>query len=445
MDQVTRPRAAGHLLRVLGLAFGLAVVVGGLVGQGIFRTPGLVAASVPYPWLMLALWVVGGLLVLIDACAMVELGASIPCAGGPYAFAHRAFGRIGGTIVGWADALNWTIVVAFLSVVFGEFVHKLGIAPQVPTGILSAALIAACWAVNWTGTKISGASQTLFSAIKGVVLILLVATLATRAGPMMAPGTAPSIAPVVGIAALLGAMRAIITTYAGWWTTTYFGEEIVDAQRNIARATFGGILTVAALYLAVNAAMLHVLSPAEMATSQLPAADAAAAVLGPATGSVMTALAIFSVVALANLVMMLVSRIGFGMARDRVLPATFGRVSPSGTPRPALTVVALIAVALAASGTYESLIAISVPMTVAILGAVDLAAIVMRRKEPDLPRPFKMPLFPLPALIGLAINGLLLVAMLIDDPWSVGIGVGLAALLGLAYAVLGTGEQRPAQ
>jgi APA family basic amino acid/polyamine antiporter len=443
-DDIRRPRTVGHLLRVLGLAFGLAVVVGGVIGQGIFRAPGLVADNVPNPWAMLALWALGGLLVLIDACALVELGTSIPCAGGPYAFAHRAFGRIGGTVVGWADALNWTVVVAFLSVVFAEYVHRLGIAPDLPGGLLSGLLIAACWAVNWTGTRISGASQTMFSAIKGIILILLVVALASRAGPIMAQSDAPPMAPVVGIAALLGAMRAVIGTYGGWWTTSYFGEEMVDAERNVARATFGGILTVAALYLAVNAAMLHVLTPARMAVSKLPAADAAATVFGSASGSLMTGVAILSVVALTNLVLMLVSRIGFGMARDRVLPALLARVSASGTPRPALTVVALLAGAIAASGTYKNLLTISVAFTVAIVGAVDLAAIVMRRNEPNLPRPFKMPLFPLPALIGLLINGLLLIAMLIDDPWSVVISVGVAALLGVGYALGGRAMPAPA-
>ncbi|MEO5808583.1 MAG: APC family permease [Sphingomicrobium sp.] len=429
---------AGGLLRILGLAFGLAVVVGGVVGQGIFRAPGLVAGAVPHPGTMLLLWMLGGILVLIDACAMVELSASVQRAGGPYVFTSRALGRVVGTVTGWADFLLWIMVTAFLSVVFGEYVQRLGIGSGLPIGILSTALIAACWAVNWTGTKVSGASQTLFSAIKGVVLIVLIAALMLYRGSAPTAAAAPSAIPAsVGVAGLLVAMRAVLNTYGGWWSSSYFNEEIVDADRNLARATFGGIITVGVLYVAVNAAMLHVLSPAEMAASELPAADAAARVFGPASGSLMTGLAIFSVVALTNLVLMLVSRIGYGMARDGVLPAALASVAPGGTPRIALSIAAAAAALLAASGTYETLIAVTVPLTVAMIAAVDLAAIMLRLHEPDLPRPFKMPLFPLPAVIGLMLNLTLLVAMLIGDFKHAATGIGAAVVLGLGYALWG--------
>lgn len=442
-DKTKRP--AGHLLRVLGLAFGLAVVVGGVVGQGIFRAPGLVAGAMPYPATMLALWALGGVLVLIDACAMVEMSASVQRAGGPYVFATRALGRVVGTVTGWADFLLWIMVTAFLSVVFGEYVHRLGIAQALPTGLLSVALIGACWLVNWIGTKVSGATQTLFSAIKGAVLIVLVTALFLYKGPAVAaPSAAMSIPASVGIAGFVAGMRAVLNTYGGWWSASYFNEEIIDADRNMARAAFGGIATVGILYVLVNAAMLHVLTPAEMAASELPAADAAAKVFGPASGALMTGLAVFSVVALTNLVMMLLSRIGYGMARDGVLPAVLAEVAPGGTPRIALTVAALAASGFAISGTYETLIAVTVPLTVAIIGAVDLAAIVLRRREPELPRPFSMPLFPWPAVIGLLVNCALLVAMLFDDPVHAGAGIGGAIALGLGYALVGNRNRRAA-
>jgi APA family basic amino acid/polyamine antiporter len=117
----------GHLLRILGLAFGLAVVIGGVVGQGILRTPGIVAGAVPDPTWILALWAVGGIVILIDACSLVELGASIPKEGGPYALARRAYGRVAGTVMGWADWINTVLVLSFVSVDFGEYCHRLGI------------------------------------------------------------------------------------------------------------------------------------------------------------------------------------------------------------------------------------------------------------------------------------------------------------------------------
>lgn len=437
----SEPRRFEHLLRVLGLAFGVAVVVGGVVGQGILRTPGIVAGAVPDPTLILSLWMLGGLLILIDACALVELGASIPRAGGPYALATRAYGQIGGTVVGWADWMISTLVIAFISVVFGEYCHRLEIGMAVPAAALSVALIAACWSVNWTGTRLSGASQTAFSAIKGLLLaVLIVALFLFGDAPVMEAGAvAVPIAPSVGAAAALIAMRAVVNTYGGWHASVYFGEEIVAPSRNIARSTFGGILLITALYVGINAALLQVLTPAQMAASELPVADAASRVFGSTGGVLITCLALVSLVAIANLFVMIGSRIGFAMARDGVLPTALAQISASGTPRVALTVGALLAAGFAVSGTYQQLLAVAVPLTVATIGALDLAAIIMRRREPDLPRPFKMPLFPLPALAGLTLNVVLLAAMFIDDPLHTLSGIGAAVVLGMTYALLQRG------
>ena len=151
-------------------------------------------------------------------------------------------------------------------------------------------------------------------------------------------------------------------------------------------------------------------------------------------------------VAICNLVMMLVARIGFGMARDRVLPQAMSQVSAGGTPQIAMSVAAALAIAAALSGTYETLIAITVPLTVAMIGAVDLAAIWLRRREPQLERPFRMPLFPLPALVGLLLNTALVVAMAVDDPLHTALGIGAAAVLGVGYALDGrrTDDEREA-
>ena len=440
MRTVKERRGVGHLLRILGLAFGLAVVVGGVVGQGILRTPGIVAGAVPEPSWILGLWVVGGLIILIDACSLVELGASIPKAGGPYAFARRAYGDIGGNVVGWADWLTNVLVLSFLSVVFGEFCQRLGIGANWPIGALSLLLIAACTAINWTGTRISGSSQMLLSAFKGAALIALVVALFVMgdgAGAAAVATASPGISPTLAVGAVVVAMSAVVNTYSGWTSSVYFGEEIVDPEHNIARATFGGILFVMALYIAVNAALLHVLTPAQMAGSELPAADAATRVFGATGGTLITIVSLISVAAIANLYLMFTSRIGFAMARDGVLPKLFARTSASGTPRPALIASAIVAAAAALSGTYLELVAVVVPLTAAIIVSLDLAAIIMRRKEPDLRRPFKMPLFPLPSIVGILLNSALLAAMTIDDPVHSLIGIGAAVVLGIGYALLG--------
>jgi APA family basic amino acid/polyamine antiporter len=230
-------------------------------------------------------------------------------------------------------------------------------------------------------------------------------------------------------------MRAVAITYGGWNSAIYCSEEMHRPERNIVRVTFGGILLVILLYLAVNGALLHVLSRQQVAASNLPVADAAAAALGTASGKVITVLAILSVVAICNLMVMCVSRIVFAMARNGILPSFLTRVSHSGTPRMALLCTTLIAAFLASSGSYERLIAIGAPFLIGVPAVTDLAAIALRLKEPALERPFKMPLFPLPALVGFTVNALLVGAIFYEDPLDSSLGVGLVIMIGIATRI----------
>lgn len=429
---------SGELLRILGIGFGLAVVVGGIVGQGIMRTPGIVAGALPSPMLIMAVWALGGLIILIDACGTVELGASMPRSGGPYVFAERAFGTVAGTMVGWADWLNWTLAISYISVVFAEYAQRLGLGRALPTGSLAVLLIACVGAINWSGTRTCGASQVIGSAIKGFGLLALIALLWLAPGGSHVANQPPaeiSASAPLAIAAFAIAIRGVAITYGGWASCVYFCEELHKPERNVVRATFGGILLVILLYLGVNASLLHVLSPAEIAASKLPVADAAAAVLGPASGIAITLLAIFSVVAICNLFVMSASRIGYAMARNHVLPAIFTHVSRSGTPRVSLLFTGGAAALLASTGTYERLIAIGAPFTLGITAICSLAAIRMRFKEPQLERPFKMPLFPLPAIFGFCVNALLVFAIFYEDPLDSSLGVGLVLAIGVGAIV----------
>ena len=422
---------SGALLRVLGIGFGLAAVVGGVVGQGIMRTPGIVAGALPDNWMILSFWAIGGILALIDGFAIMELASSVPRAGGPYVWAARAFGPFVGTLLGWTDWTNGIVGIGFTAVVFAEYLQRLGYLTYYPLGLIAVALIAVLAAINWTGTRISGASQTIGSAIKGFSLLVLVVVL--FAGPSQPIAPSVHMSPVLTLAAATIALRAINNTYGGWNTAAYFCEEMQEPERNIVRATFGGIIIVTILYVLFNAALLHVLTREQIAASTLPAADAAAGVLGNASGVVMTGLAIFSVVAISNLTVMFVTRICYGMARDGYMPKILAKVSVTGTPRIALYATAVGGALLASTGGYERLIAIGATTGIVINGAVDLAAIRMRYREPDLARPFKMPLFPLPALLGFLINGVLLAALFYEDPGNSLAGLGFVAMIGIAY------------
>ena len=436
-------KLANHLLRVFGLGFGLAVVIGGVIGSGIMRNPGVVAAGFGSPGLVLLAWLGGGLFVCIDAMPTVELGAAVPQAGGPYPLATRALGPFWGFIVGWADWLQICISTGFITVAFGEFTHELGWAAGLTTGQLAIGLVIACGAVNWVGAKISGLSQDLGSAVKAIGLIILVALLF-----FAHPSTAPIVAeppPVFTWAAAAVAMRAIYGAYGGWHAAVYFSEEVKNPQDNVARATFMGIALVTSIYFLVNAAVLHVLPIGVMAHSKFAVADAARLVIGPKSGIVVTVLGMIAVATLANLQVMEHARTTFAMARNGMLPPVLIPVSASGTPRrslvAALTCTCLIIFAADSvkGPLYEILLNLYAPMVMVVFFLLSVSAIRLRRTEPDLPRPWKMPLFPLPALVSATLNLLLLAFFLISDPKT---GVFSAILLALAVPIYLVGKGR---
>lgn len=441
-SDANKPRRAGQrkrgtLLSVLGVWFGLAAAMGGMVGQGILRTPGIVAGAVSSPQLIIGLWVVGGLVTAVSAFAIVELGTAIPCAGGPYVFARRAFGPMAGTLMGWGDWLNSISTLGFFAVVAAEFCHKLGVLRQFPIVIIAPAFIAVFWALNWTGTKTSALSQTIGSALKALGLIALIVVLFCSRGAATAQVESQPLHLVLGLAAVTVAFRAIYNTYDGSSNGVYFTEEMIEPGRDYPRAVFGGIALVTLLYVATNAALLHVLTPAQMAASELPVADAASVALGAIAGLAVIVFSIVSVGAVTNLTLMFSSRIVFGLARDGILPSVLSQVSQSGTPRLALSVTAVVAATLAASGTYAQLVAINVGLAV-VMQLVNCAAVMrLRQREPELTRPFSIPFYPWPILATLVLYGALAAALIYDDPWHTLLGLAALAVIGGIYAFIG--------
>ena len=429
----------GKLLRVLGLGFGLAAVVGGMVGQGILRTPGIVAGAVHSQGLILLLWLAGAMVVAVSAVAYLELGTAMPCAGGPYDFVRRAFGNLAGVVTGWACWLILVLGGAYMSIVVAEYLHRLGVWPETSTSLIAVGVLALFGAVNWTGTRFSGGSQILFSTAKGVILIAFVVLLLAQPEKATEPA---EIEGAVGFAALAVAMRVIISTYNGWQDTVYFCEELERPERTLPRSMAIGVASVTILYLLINFALLHVLTPAQMAASNLPAADAARLALGSGGETALTLFAVLSVAAITNLVIMKATRIPFALAREGHLPARLSRVSVSGTPRAALTATVVLSGAFAATGTYDTLLAINIPLTVALFLAVNAAAIRLRKKEPDLRRPFRIPLYPIPVVITIVINAILLVAMVYEDPFNSLAGLVLLAATATTYGIIGRLRQR---
>jgi APA family basic amino acid/polyamine antiporter len=297
-----------------------------------------VAQGAPDSALILALWIVGGTFALIDAMSTVELAASIPRAGGPYSFARRAFGPFVGLATAVTDWLGNIGGIAYVSVVFGEYLHRAGLVTNIPLGLLAAALPLAVAAIQWFGTRVAGRSQEIGTAVKALVFsALIVALLLSPRGNAM---TVPGVAPGLTVAGVILAVLAIVGTYSGWNGIAYFGEEVRDSGRTIARATFSGIAVITGIYVLMNMAFLKVLTPLEMANSSLVAADAAVRAIGPAADTVITVISLISLVTITNSLVMMFPRFLYAIARDAGDLPGLSSVAGNGTPRVAVLVTA---------------------------------------------------------------------------------------------------------
>jgi APA family basic amino acid/polyamine antiporter len=324
-------------------------------------------------------------------------------------------------MTGWLTWLQYTASNAFISVVFAEYVHRLGLAGGVSKAVLAVCLIAVMTGVNLTATRVSGASQSIASAIKGggFVLVAIILFVSPRAPPSFHPASVhAALAGAAAVSAVVMGVRVVYQTYAGWDAAIYFGEEVQEAGRNVVRATFGGIGLVTIVYLLVNLALFHVVSPAQIAGSELAVGDAIRVSLGSAGDTVVTAIGAISLAAIVNLQIMAASRITFRMAADGLLPAGLAKVAPGGSPWRSVVAVAAVSAIFAASGSYEHIVRIYAPWSIGSILMICLSSIALRYKEPDLPRPYRAPLFPWLSSLAALMQAALIALVVFDDPAS---------------------------
>jgi basic amino acid/polyamine antiporter, APA family len=378
------------LHRILGLGFGLAVIIGSTLGIGILRTPGLVAAQLGTPAAILAVWIAGGLYTLIGAVCLTELGTMLPAAGGYYVYARRAFGATVGFAVGWTDWLTYCAVLGYISIGLAEFSVVLapGLAGMVKP-IAIAALVGFV-ALQWAGVRVSSRFQEVATAIKfAAFLALVLGCLAWGGGAAGATGLDQVASLTPTLTGLIVALQSVVITYGGWQSALYFTEEDRDPRRNLPRAMIGGVLAVIGVYLLVNVALLAVLPVSELARSTLPAADAAQIVLGGRGRQIITVLSLISLAPLLNAILMIGTRIFYAMARDGMLPTRAGAVNAGGTPTIAALVTTAVAMGLIATGTFQRLVAVASFFLAVNYFVCCLALIVLRRREPGTSRPFR--------------------------------------------------------
>jgi basic amino acid/polyamine antiporter, APA family len=419
----------GSLRRILGIAFGIAIAIGGMIGSGILRSPPLIATAVPSAALILGLWAVGALHSMLGVNILAELATSYPKSGGVYVYAHRAFGDVAGLVVGWTDCLAMFAGAAAGSIAFADFLTLLAprTAPFKP--IVAIALQVALYAANITGLKAGRALQEATSLIKVIMLIGFVA-----AAAFLVSGATPvsSVAPAAGGTSPIGwtgvilAYGMILGAYAGWSYPAYFGEETEQPSRNIPRAMVLGLALSASLYVLINAALLYVLGVHALAGGVLPFTQVLARTGGPAPGVLFALGAMITVMSSTNGQLMPCSRVILALARDGLLPAPIRHVNSGGSPDLAYLLSALATIALAATGSFAIVFGlIAIANTISGL-IINLSLLRLRRREPGLERPFRAWGYPWLQLLLLAIDGALLVLFARSNILGVLFVIGLA-------------------
>ncbi len=387
MNSTTKPA----VLRIPGVAFGIAAVVGATIGGGILRVPGTVAPLVPDPALLLALWAMAGIYVIVAASCFVELATAL--------------------LPPWQGHANLVAFGALLGL-----------------GIL-----------NWLGLRIGAGAQQLFSAAKilGFAALILIFLFypgrpaqITSAGATAVPhASLAALAPVTA-AGIVIALQMIKETYTGWETPSYLVEEHRAPAAAIPRAIFGGVALVLAIYLLANVALLHVLGIKGLAGSTLAFASAAQKVFGGSADRIVTTLAIVSVLGTLNVGVLYIPRILFSLGRSGYLSPRLAEVSASGTPRPALLVTILVALPFAAGFNFEILYGTISFMGLLVHTLTFAALFILRRREPDLPRPFCAWGYPLLPGLVLLVSVALSVGIAVANPLT---ALGGAVLVAVSY------------
>ncbi len=423
-----------ELPRVLGLASIMGIVIGTMIGSGIFINPAKVAKDVGTPGLMLAVWILGGILSFFGALAVAELGAMFTRAGGIYVYLREAYGPLVAFLFGWALLLVIesgtiaTLAVGFSSKYLPYF---LDLSP-LQTRVVAVSLIAILALVNILGVRKSAFLMNFLTAIKFIALIAVCTLIFIFAkgstGNFLAAGPTPAAAG--GLLGRFGlALVAVLWAYKGWETGTYSAGEIRDPQKKLPLGLFIGTLTVLGLYVMANLAYLYVFPASRMAASGRIAADVMAVVFGPAGAAAITLIILLSMTGTANGHIMTSSRVFYAMARDGLFFRSIARVHPRYlTPHRSIIMLSSWAAALSLSGTFEQLFSYVIFGFWIFMGLTVAGVMILRRKRPDLPRPYRTWGYPLTPLLFILSSVFLTGNSLVQDFRNSAIGLVLIAL-----------------
>ena len=391
-----------ELRRELGLLSATMIVVGGIIGGGIFFTPARVAQTLPSGAWVLAIWALGGIVGLAGALTFAELGAMLPDAGGQYVYIRDAFGRLPAFLFGWMQLASIaTASDAAVALVFAEYAGKIvNVAPIGGTFPLAVGTVVLLTIVNYVGLKPGTALQNAVTMSKIVALALLIGgglVTWTRigGGPPAVAAPAPAMGLLAGLAA---AFIPVLFTVGGWENVNMVAGEVRDPGRLLPRALGLGLGIVIVCYLGANAVYLHALGRDGLAASTAVASDTAMRIIGPAGRTAITVAIMLSILGIVNVILLATPRIFYAMAKDGLFLSFAGRVHPRfGTPHLSILLMGGWAVALLfiARGQVNTLVDGVVFADWIFFGLAAASIFVLRRTRPDAPRPYRAWGYPL--------------------------------------------------
>jgi basic amino acid/polyamine antiporter, APA family len=458
-----------ELVRGLGAWASAAIVVGTMIGTGIFLKPAEMAREGRTVSVVFAAWIVGAILSIFGALSFAELGAAIPEAGGEYAYLRRAFGPVWGFLFGWMHSIvgrpsSLASIAAGMMRFVGFLIPAVG-APLFTVHIPAiggwiahydfvftwAQPLAVLWlafmtGVNYLGVRLGGAVQVFLTAIKimSVVIVIGVAFFSPAGAPHAPDPFWPAAGDSFGtiFAAFLATLAAALWAYDGWEDLNLVGSEVADPQRNFPRALVGGVSFVAIIYLLFSAACLKVLPFENVAASQHIASDVVEHVIGRGAAAWITLAMAVSALGSMNSSVLSGARVGYAMARDGIFFKIAGGIHPKfRTPARALIFQGLLASLMALTGTFEELSNLFIFAAWIFYGFAVVALFRMRRTEPDLPRPYRC--WGYPWVPGLFVAGALALTIniWIQRPGRSSIGM-LLILAGLPFYKMWAGREK---
>src|SRR5437867_2454964 len=387
-----------QLSRRLGFWSSVGFVIGMTIGSGIFRTPAQIAARVPDPLMMLAVWAIGGAVTLCGALSIAELAASLPQAGGLYVFLREGWGRGTAFVFTWSElVLIRAAGLSGIATVFGEYLlRSFGYDPALHPAAAD------------------------YCAVAGIVVALWLGSHAEASAAHFAVGQAPVHAGLFGLAFI-----SVLWAYDGFLDVSFLAGEVINPERTLPRAIIGGTLAIITIYLTTNAAYLYVLPIDRVATSPLIAADTMAALIGPAGASFVSIVVAISTFGAVNSDLLGAPRIFYAAAEDGLFFATLGRVHPTyRTPYISILFSAVLGIVFVLTGTFEQ-IAETFVLAIWPFYGLAVAGLYRLRRRSDLSRPYRVPGYPIVPAIFIAACVYLVASALIGDPLWTGITLSI--------------------